>query len=68
MLRKEKGEEITEAEVLEDVRARDARDQSRAESPLKPAADAHLLDTSNLSIEAAFRAALDIVSGVLSQE
>lgn len=62
---KAKGEEVTENQVLADVVARDERDASRAHSPLKPAEDAHLLDTSNLSIEAAFRAALDIIEGVL---
>ena len=34
-------------------------------SPLRAAADAHLLDTSDLSIEAAFRAAVDIVHDAL---
>ncbi|MFV1465638.1 MULTISPECIES: (d)CMP kinase [unclassified Phaeobacter] len=38
------------AEVLEDVKARDARDTNRSESPLKPASDAVILDTSALSI------------------
>jgi cytidylate kinase len=33
----------------------------RADSPLKPATDAHLLDTSEMDIEAAFLAARDIV-------
>ena len=63
-----KGENVTEAGVLADVAARDARDSNRAHSPQKPAADAHLLDTSNLSIEAAFRAALDIIEQILPPE
>ena len=62
-----KGEETSEAEVLADVIARDARDASREHSPLKPAADALLLDTSNLSIEAAFRAALDLAEARLTR-
>lgn len=62
---KARGEDVTEAGVLADVVARDARDANRAHSPLKPAEDAHLLDTSNLSIEAAFRAALDVIEQVL---
>ena len=53
-------------EILADIRRRDERDTSRADSPLKPAADAHLLDTSEMSIEAAFRAARVIVDGVLA--
>ncbi|MFN3721619.1 MAG: (d)CMP kinase [Paracoccaceae bacterium] len=40
-------------DVLAEVRARDARDTERAEAPLRPAADALLLDTSELSVEAA---------------
>ncbi|MBX3491633.1 MAG: (d)CMP kinase [Parvibaculum sp.] len=51
----------SEAQVLEDVRERDRRDAERAASPMKPAADAHLLDTSDLSIEAAFDAAVAII-------
>ena len=41
--------------------ARDRRDTERAVAPLRPASDAHLLDTSDLDIETAFRAAVDIV-------
>jgi cytidylate kinase len=39
----------------------------RADSPLRPAADAHLLDTSEMSIEAAFQAARTIVDEVLAK-
>ncbi|MEK0162435.1 (d)CMP kinase [Phaeobacter sp. JH20_36] len=46
------------AEVLEDVKARDARDTNRSESPLKPASDAVILDTSALSIEEAVAMAI----------
>ena len=56
---------ITEAEVLADIRARDARDSGRAIAPLKQASDAHLLDTTHLDIEAAAVRALDIVLAVL---
>jgi cytidylate kinase len=48
--------------ILDDIKRRDARDMGRADSPLRPAADAHLLDTSDLDIEAAYAQALDIVS------
>lgn len=61
-----KGDEVSEAVVLADVIARDERDASRTHSPLVPAVDAHLLDTSNLSIEAAFRAALAVLEETLS--
>jgi cytidylate kinase len=47
--------------VLADVRARDDRDASRASAPMKPAADAVMLDTSDLSIEDAVARATDIV-------
>src|SRR5690606_8981200 len=40
--------------ILADVKRRDARDMTRTDSPLKPAADAHLLDTSEMDIETAF--------------
>ncbi len=46
-----------EAKVLAEVRERDARDMGRADAPLKPAAEALVLDTSELSIEAAIAAA-----------
>ncbi|MCG8690013.1 MAG: (d)CMP kinase [Minwuiales bacterium] len=51
--------------VLADLRRRDERDSARATAPLKPAPDAHLLDSTNLDIEAAFRAAKDIVASRL---
>lgn len=47
---KEKGFDVNLPRLLDEIRARDARDAARAVSPLKPAADAHLLDTSDLSI------------------
>lgn len=55
------GSALTEAQVLADVSERDRRDQERAHSPLKPAQDAHLLDTSDLSIETAFEQALAFI-------
>jgi CMP/dCMP kinase len=55
------GRDIDEAAVLADVRKRDQRDQNRAAAPLRRAPDAHLLDTTHLDIDAAIRAAIDIV-------
>lgn len=55
------------ADILADIRRRDERDMGRADSPLRPAPDAHLLDTSDMSIEAAFRAARSIVDDVLAK-
>jgi cytidylate kinase len=60
------GNPIDEAEVLEDLRRRDARDTARADSPLRPAPDAYLLDTSDKDIEAAFQAAVDYVSRAIA--
>jgi cytidylate kinase len=48
-------------EVLADIRKRDARDAGRADAPLKPAPDAHVLDTTALDVESAFQAALHLV-------
>jgi len=58
------GSDADEAAVLADILRRDERDMSRAVAPLKAAADAHLLDTTRLDIDAAFRAAIDIVEAV----
>jgi CMP/dCMP kinase len=55
------GRNIEEAAVLADIRKRDERDQNRAAAPLRRAPDAHLLDTTHLDIDAAIRAAIDIV-------
>jgi cytidylate kinase len=54
------------AAVRADLEARDARDRGRATAPLAPAADAHLLDTTTLDIEAAFQAACAIVAAARS--
>lgn len=53
---------VTLETVLADIEARDARDMNRATAPLKQAADAHLLDSSDLSIEEAFNAALALLA------
>ncbi|WP_293442961.1 d(CMP) kinase [Planktotalea sp.] len=56
-----KGDPSTPGQVLADVRARDKRDMNRAEAPLKPASDAVLIDTSELSIEAAVARAISAI-------
>lgn len=55
------GAEISEAEVLADLRARDARDAGRDVAPMRPAGDAVILDTSALDIPAAVEQAARIV-------
>ncbi len=55
------GEAVDYEDILADIRRRDERDASRADSPMRPADDAVLLDTSEMTIEAAFDAARRIV-------
>ncbi|NQV99734.1 MAG: (d)CMP kinase [Rhodospirillales bacterium] len=50
------------ARVLEDMKERDARDQSRAVAPLEPAQDAKILDTSALDSEQVFDQALAFIA------
>jgi cytidylate kinase len=54
------------ATILSDIERRDARDMSRADSPLRPAADAHLLDTTEMDIETAFLAAKTLIEEALA--
>jgi len=56
-----RGEPVQEAEVLADILRRDERDSARAVAPLRPAADAHVLDTTTLDADAAFRVAVKLV-------
>ena len=51
--------------VLADLKKRDARDMQRTTSPLRPSDDAHLLDTSEMDIEAAFLAAKRLIDEAL---
>ena len=60
------GIHLNAADVLADLKRRDARDATRTDSPLKPAPDAYLLDTTDLDIETAFRAAVDYVSRAIA--
>ena len=62
-----KGADTTLAQVLADLSARDARDSQRDTAPMKPASDALLLDTTNLSIEAAVEEAVRAVKQKLEQ-
>jgi len=59
-----RGEEADEQEVLADLLRRDERDAKRTTAPLVQAPDAHLLDTTHLGIDAAFRAAVAIIEAV----
>ena len=59
-----RGEDADEQEVLADLLRRDERDAKRTAAPLLQAPDAHLLDTTHLGIDAAFRAAVAIIEAV----
>ncbi|RKF16111.1 (d)CMP kinase [Roseovarius spongiae] len=54
------GHDVSLDDVLSDLRQRDARDSARATAPLKPAVDAVLLDTSQMTIEQAVAEAIAI--------
>jgi len=55
----EKGFSANIADLLRDLRARDARDSSRAEAPLKPAEGALVLDSTHLSVDETTQVVLD---------
>ena len=62
-----RGEPVTYEGVLGVIKGRDDRDMNRAASPMKPAADAYLLDTTKLDIEAAFDAAVELITRKIGQ-
>lgn len=57
-----KGQDAQYAAVLEDLKRRDERDSKRTVAPMRQADDAVLLDTTEMDIETAFQAAVDIIS------
>ena len=63
----ERGHEADLAQVLEEVRARDRRDAERATSPMKRAPDALLLDTTDMSIKDAVKAAVRHVAAARAE-
>lgn len=56
-----RGLDVDFENILADIRLRDERDSNRATAPLKPAADAILLDTGDLTIGAAVQRAIELV-------
>jgi cytidylate kinase len=52
-------------EIVRDLRARDERDRNRADSPLKPAPDSVILDSTHMTLEEAVAAAQGIVDAKL---
>jgi len=61
------GETVTFEDVMADIARRDARDSGRADAPLVQAADAYLLDTSEMTIEHAFAEARRLVEQALGR-
>jgi cytidylate kinase len=59
--------EIKPEEVIRDLRARDQRDRNRADSPLRAASDAVVLDSTDMTLEEAVHAAEAIVLAKLNQ-
>jgi cytidylate kinase len=60
-----RGINIDLANIIADIHIRDARDMGRADAPLKPAEDALLLDTGDLTIGDAVQAAIALVESRL---
>jgi cytidylate kinase len=56
---KGKGQSVTLAALLEDIKARDERDMNRAVAPLKPAADALQIDSTTMAIDDVFQLVLE---------
>jgi cytidylate kinase len=61
----QRGEDVTLGQVLADLRSRDARDAGRTDAPMRQAKDAHLLDTTELAIDAAVDKAAQIIEQAL---
>ena len=59
------GMSVSFVDILADIRARDERDMGRADAPLRPAEDALLLDTGDLTIGGAVQAAIALVESKL---
>lgn len=59
------GKTVSFEQVLADLIARDARDKGRKTAPLKPADDAHILDTTELLPDAVFDRAVAIIDAAL---
>lgn len=65
---RQRGQEAIYSRVLEELKARDARDRGRAVAPLAIAKDAYVLDTTDLDPDAVFAAALAFIIARTSQQ
>lgn len=57
----ERGQAVDREEILREVEARDQRDMTRAEAPLKQAPDAVLVDTTGIGVEESYQIMLDLI-------
>jgi cytidylate kinase len=63
-----RGLTVNRYELYHQIEERDARDRANPNGAIYRAADAHLLDTTNLDIEAALRAAIAIVEAAIARK
>ena len=63
---KQKGFDVNIGDLLSEIQARDDRDTNRATAPLKPAADAYMLDSTGKTIEQVLQEVLQVVQGKLA--
>lgn len=63
-----RGEPVTRESVLNMIELRDQRDKERKDSPMRPADDALLLDTTNLDIKQSFDAAVELIKRKIGQQ
>lgn len=63
-----RGQKVDRAALYAQIEERDARDRANPHGGFFPAPDAHLLDTTQLDIEAALRAAIAIVDGAMARQ
>lgn len=61
------GLDVKISDILANIQARDKRDMERSVAPLKPAADAYMIDSSDLSIESVFKLMTDYVDAQLTK-
>jgi cytidylate kinase len=64
---KQSGIAVIEQDVIADIKRRDERDKNRAAAPLRKAPDAYLLDTTKLDIDAALKAAIDLIDAAMGR-
>jgi len=58
---KDKGENVNLTRLFREIKARDARDQSRSIAPLRPAEDAVIIDSTEMDIDEVFRKVLSLI-------